>query len=108
MEGKKIQIASTENIKIGEIWEETEERFKDQAWPFVTAFLIDRKIKFINAKELMNITEESICDFLSRDPECGYWFPERWAEEVIKNFDNNEVFYFDKLIQEKSDAYRST
>lgn len=108
MEGKKLQTAPVENINIGEIWRETEERFKEQAGPFLAASLTERKIVFINSTELMNITEENIGEFLSRDPENGYWMPERWAQEVIQNFDNNETFYFDKLICGQSKKPRSS
>ena len=93
----KIFEMNTGELRLSEIWEETLSRFKYEARPFIKAMMIERKTTFITAEELMEITEEKINEFLSRDPEAGFWHPEIWAEEVMANFDNSETYYFEKL-----------
>lgn len=89
-------------MEIGEIssmFEETIERFRKEAEPFLSRYLTDSEIVFLSVKELMDITEESIGQFLSRDPAHGYWHPDKWAKEVFQNFLSNQTYYFNKLIR---------
>lgn len=88
--------------EISSIWGETVERFENEAEPFLSRYLTDSKIAFLNVKELIEITEEDIGEFLSRDPDHGYWHPDKWAKEVFQNFVGNETYYYEKLIRGKN------
>jgi hypothetical protein len=81
------------------IWAETIERFEKEAEPFLSRYLTDSDIDFLNVKELIEITNEDIGEFLSRDPEHGYYHPDKWAKEVFQNFLGNQVYYWDKLVR---------
>lgn len=94
-----------ETGEMTKIWDGTIETFRQEAEPFLSNYLTDSKIKFLNVKELMDITEEDIGEFLSRDPENGYYHPDKWAKEVFQNFLANETYYYEKLIRGKNGEY---
>ncbi len=89
-----------------EEWLETLNRFKSEAKPLIDKFLSESFITWITGTELMEITEEDIGDFLSRDPVNGYWHPETWAQEVEKNFMCSLQYYFDLRLREKKNGRR--
>jgi len=74
-------------------------RFIFAVLPFLEKLIKDCQITIITASELLAITEEDPDDFLARDPANGYFEPEEYAGEVIENFNNNEVYYYDKLLR---------
>lgn len=78
------------------------DRFIFAVLPFLEKLIKDCQITIITATELLLITEEDALDFLARDPENGYFQPEEYANEVIENFNNNEIYYFDKLLRQKT------
>lgn len=88
-------------------WLETLTRFKSEAKPLIEKFLSESFITWIAAEELIEISEEDIGEFLSRNPTEGYWHPEVWAQEVEKNFMCNLTFYYEKLIRENNNGRKA-
>ena len=82
--------------------------FRESAMPFLSGMLDDDKIYFIDASNLLEITNEDVMEFLARDPVNGYWEPETYAVEVFDNFVNDQRYYCDKLIRGKNNAQSST
>lgn len=77
------------------------DRFIFAVLPFLEKLIKDCQITIITASELLVITEEDPEEFLARDPVKGYFEPEQYAGEVIENFNNNETYYYDKLLGHK-------
>ena len=80
--------------------EETIKRLQREAIQSLQVHLDSSAVEFIEADELMVITEEDAEDFLARESD-GFFAPLKYAAEVFKNFEINEVYYFDKLVSIK-------
>lgn len=80
---------------------DTIERLQKEALQSLQVHIEGSGVEFILAEELMKITEECPEEFLARERD-GFFAPLKYASEIFRNFEDNQTFYFDKLVRIKT------